>query len=64
MSSFRDEIRKLAIADSSSKDILVLCDRFRDQDLVNLGVQLDDGQGAGELSQTYTRGRLELTHIA
>lgn len=26
----------------------MLCDRFRDQDLVNLGVQLDDGQGAGQ----------------
>lgn len=26
---------------------MALCDRFRDQDLVNLGVALDDGQGAG-----------------
>lgn len=48
MSSFRDEIRKLAIAGGSNKDILALCDRFRDQDLVNLGVQLDDGAGAGQ----------------
>ena len=49
MSSFRDDIRKLAIGGASSQDILSLCDRFRDQDLVNLGVQLDDGQGAGKL---------------
>ncbi|WVR05035.1 cysteine-tRNA ligase [Kwoniella sp. DSM 27419] len=46
MSSFRDEIRKLAIGGSSPADILKLCDRFRDEDLANLGVQLDDGQGA------------------
>ena len=51
ISSFRDDIRKLAIAGGSSKDILTLCDRFRDQDLVNLGVQLDDGQGAGKLGE-------------
>jgi len=48
LSSFRDDIRKLAIGGASSQDILALCDRFRDQDLVNLGVQLDDGQGAGQ----------------
>jgi cysteinyl-tRNA synthetase len=47
MVSFRDEVRKLAIDKGTSKDILELCDRFRDQDLVNIGVQLDDGQGAG-----------------
>lgn len=47
MASFRDDVRKIAIANGSNKEILELCDRFRDQDLVNLGVQLDDGQGAG-----------------
>jgi len=46
LSSFRDDVRKLAIDGASNKDILALCDRFRDQDLVNLGIQLDDGQGA------------------
>lgn len=40
-------MRKLSVEGGSSKDMLVLCDRFRDQDLVNLGVQLDDGQGPG-----------------
>jgi hypothetical protein len=48
MASFRDDVRKIAIAGGSSKEILELCDRFRDQDLANLGVQLDDGQGACE----------------
>ena len=53
MSSFRDDVRKLAIAGGSSKDMLALCDKFRDDDLVNLGVQLDDGQGAGEYKTNY-----------
>jgi cysteinyl-tRNA synthetase len=46
LASFRDDVRKLAIDGAGNKDILTLCDRFRDQDLVNLGIQLDDGQGA------------------
>ncbi|ODN73472.1 cysteine-tRNA ligase [Cryptococcus amylolentus CBS 6039] len=46
MVSFRDEIRRLAIAGSSSQDILKLCDKFRDTDLATLGVQLDDGASA------------------
>ena len=33
--------------------MLALCDRFRDEDLVTLGVQLDDGQGAGEHNPLY-----------
>jgi cysteinyl-tRNA synthetase len=48
LSSFRDDVRRIAIAGGSNKHILTLCDRFRDVDLFNLGVQLDDGQGAGE----------------
>ncbi|KZT29170.1 cysteinyl-tRNA synthetase [Neolentinus lepideus HHB14362 ss-1] len=44
LSSFRDGVRKLAIAkgDSAFKDILALCDKLRDVDLVPLGVALDD----------------------
>ncbi|KAH0828153.1 cysteine-tRNA ligase [Lanmaoa asiatica] len=44
LSSFRDGVRQLAIAkgDNSLKDILKLCDRLRDEDLVPLGVALDD----------------------
>ena len=48
LSSFRDGVRKLAIAkgDSALKDILALCDKVRDVDLVPLGVALDDQEGA------------------
>ncbi|KAL1411223.1 cysteinyl-tRNA synthetase [Vanrija albida] len=46
IASFRDDVRKLAIAGADPKETLILSDRFRDQDLVNLGIQLDDGQGA------------------
>lgn len=46
IASFRDDIRKLAIDNAPAKDILTLCDTFRDNDLANLGVQLEDGQGS------------------
>ncbi|KAL5528718.1 CYR1_2 [Sanghuangporus sanghuang] len=44
LSSFRDGVRRLAIAggDGALKDILALCDHLRDVDLVPLGVALDD----------------------
>jgi len=44
LSSFRDGIRQLAISkgDSAAKEILALCDKLRDSDLVPLGVALDD----------------------
>ncbi|RPA95864.1 cysteinyl-tRNA synthetase [Choiromyces venosus 120613-1] len=45
LSTFRDNVRTLAIAnpkDSISKDLLLLSDRLRDHDLANLGVALDD----------------------
>ncbi|KAG9009680.1 hypothetical protein FRB94_011685 [Tulasnella sp. JGI-2019a] len=42
LSTFRDDIRKLAIAQAAPKDILALCDRLRDIDLAPLGVALDD----------------------
>ncbi|KAN0091593.1 tRNA synthetases class I (C) catalytic domain containing protein [Tylopilus felleus] len=44
LSSFRDGVRQLAIAkgDNPLKEILKLCDRLRDDDLVPLGVALDD----------------------
>ncbi|GMK55975.1 hypothetical protein CspeluHIS016_0210310 [Cutaneotrichosporon spelunceum] len=49
LASFRDDVRRLAIQGKDnatlSKDILSLCDTFRDNDLVELGVQLEDGQG-------------------
>lgn len=47
LSSFRDGVRQLAIAknDTALKDILALCDKLRDVDLVPLGVALDDQDG-------------------
>ena len=47
LSSFRDGVRKVAIAkgDNALKDILALCDKLRDIDLVPLGVALDDQEG-------------------
>lgn len=47
LSSFRDGVRKVAIAkgENALKDILALCDRLRDVDLVPLGVALDDVEG-------------------
>ncbi|KAF8236044.1 hypothetical protein L208DRAFT_1391483 [Tricholoma matsutake] len=44
LSSFRDGVRGLAIGkgDTALRDILALCDRLRDIDLVPLGVALDD----------------------
>ncbi|ESK93375.1 cysteinyl-trna synthetase [Moniliophthora roreri MCA 2997] len=44
LSSFRDGVRGIAMAkgDTALKDILALCDKLRDNDLVALGVALDD----------------------
>jgi hypothetical protein len=47
LSSFRDGVRQLAISkgDGAAKEILELCDKLRDSDLVPLGVALDDQEG-------------------
>ncbi|KAK7005982.1 tRNA synthetases class I (C) catalytic domain-containing protein [Favolaschia claudopus] len=44
LSTFRDSVRRLAMGkgDTALQDILSLCDRLRDVDLVPLGVALDD----------------------
>ncbi|KAJ3563550.1 hypothetical protein NP233_g8870 [Leucocoprinus birnbaumii] len=44
LSSFRDGVRQLAIGkgDTALKDILAMCDKLRDVELVPLGVALDD----------------------
>jgi len=44
LSTFRDGVRRLAMGrgDAALQDILALCDRLRDVDLVSLGVALDD----------------------
>ena len=49
LSSFRDGVRRLAMekSDGALREILSLCDKLRDNDLVNLGVALDDQEGMG-----------------
>ena len=44
LSSFRDNVRRLAISKDPDalKEILSVCDKIRDVDLVPLGVALDD----------------------
>lgn len=51
LSAFRDGVRKLAMGkgDTAFKDILALCDKLRDVDLVPLGVALDDNEGERRL---------------
>ena len=48
LSSFRDGVRRSAISggDKAVKEILALCDHLRDEQLVPLGVALDDQEGA------------------
>ncbi|KAH7909293.1 tRNA synthetases class I (C) catalytic domain-containing protein [Hygrophoropsis aurantiaca] len=60
LSSFRDGVRRLAIArnDSSIKDILALCDRLRDVDLVPLGVALDDQEDGEALVKLVSPSEL------
>lgn len=52
LSSFRDGVRRIAMekGETSLKDILALCDKLRDVDLVPLGVALDDQDGMFHLS--------------
>ena len=44
LSTFRDKVRSLAISKDADalKEILDVCDKIRDVDLVPLGVALDD----------------------
>lgn len=46
LSGFRDQVRQLAMSGAASSEILALSDRLRDEDLVDLGVALDDQEGA------------------
>jgi len=47
LSSFRDGVRQLVMSkgENTLKDILAMCDKLRDDDLVSLGVALDDQDG-------------------
>lgn len=50
--AFRDEVREYGMR-NGSKDLLELCDRLRDQQMVELGIQLEDGMGAGTSYLSY-----------
>ncbi|RKP25303.1 tRNA synthetases class I (C) catalytic domain-containing protein, partial [Syncephalis pseudoplumigaleata] len=45
LSQFRDNVRELARGKADHKQLLELCDRLRDEELVELGVMLDDREG-------------------
>ena len=56
LSAFRDEVRSKAIENAPLTDFLKLSDRLRDEDLIPLGVALDDQEGKLVLiSVTYAR---------
>lgn len=44
VSRIRDELRKIAPASPSKKELLTLCDELRDNDFTNLGIYLDDAK--------------------
>lgn len=60
LSSFRDGVRQLAIAksDNALKEILKLSDKLRDDDLVSLGVALDDQEDGKALVKLVSPAEL------
>ncbi|THU96744.1 cysteinyl-tRNA synthetase [Dendrothele bispora CBS 962.96] len=56
LSSFRDGVRQLAMSkgENAFKDILALCDKLRDVDLIPLGVALDDQEDGKALVKLVT----------
>lgn len=46
MSGFRDQVRQLAMRGASAAEFLALSDKLRNEDMVELGVALDDQEGA------------------
>ncbi|TFY81978.1 hypothetical protein EWM64_g2039 [Hericium alpestre] len=60
LSSFRDGVRQLAISqgDGAAKEILKLCDRLRDVDMVPLGVALDDQEDGKALVKLVSPAEL------
>ncbi|KAF9010620.1 tRNA synthetases class I (C) catalytic domain-containing protein [Cyathus striatus] len=60
LSTFRDGVRKIAMdrGETALKDILALCDKLRDVDLVSLGVALDDQQDGKALVKLVSPAEL------
>ncbi|KTW32352.1 cysteine-tRNA ligase [Pneumocystis jirovecii RU7] len=65
LSSFRDKIRNISIVSRSksnielSKDILQLCDKLRDSDLTDLGIQLEDRDQGDALIKFVSKEELQ-----
>ncbi|EMR10205.1 cysteine-tRNA ligase [Pneumocystis murina B123] len=65
LSSFRDDIRNLLIISKSksnmelSRDLLKLCDRLRDVDLTELGIQLEDRENKNALIKFVDKNELK-----
>lgn len=64
LSTFRDSVRRLAMAGASAQELLALSDQFRDIDCTDLGIALDDqedGQALVKLvaPETLRRARDE-----
>ncbi|KAG5518713.1 hypothetical protein PMAC_002682 [Pneumocystis sp. 'macacae'] len=65
LASFRDKIRNISIASRSksnielSKDILQLCDKLRDVDLIDIGIQLEDRDQGDSLIKFVNKEELQ-----
>ncbi|CEP64382.1 cysteine--tRNA ligase LALA0_S11e02806g [Lachancea lanzarotensis] len=59
LSSFRDEVRLLAINSAPSADLLKLTDRVRDYDILNLNVSIDDRSDQASLVKFLTQQEKE-----
>lgn len=48
LAKFRDQIRSMAKRNAGPEEYMDLCDKLRDYELVDLGVQLDDQESESE----------------
>lgn len=55
LSTFRDNVRRLVMNGASAAELLALSDQLRDTELVDLGVAVDDQEGASVLSFVHFR---------
>jgi cysteinyl-tRNA synthetase len=59
MSEFRDNIRNLAQNKGDPKQILEVCDKFRDEDMIEHGVVLEDREGGNALVKLVDKELLQ-----
>ncbi|QHS75681.1 cysteine--tRNA ligase SPAR_N00820 [Saccharomyces paradoxus] len=64
LSTFRDDVRSLAIKKAEPKEFLQLTDKVRNEDLLNLNVALDDRNGQSALIKFLTNDeKLEIVRL-